>query len=50
MNFSNYDNAEIQDYLAEALATYVFEERYALYEKIGIIVNRDMPIWFSSSG
>jgi peptide/nickel transport system substrate-binding protein len=47
LNFSNYDNAEIQGYLAEALTTNVFEERYALYEKIGIIANRDMPHWFS---
>jgi len=47
LNFSNYDNAEIQGYLAEALTTSVFEERYALYEKIGIIANRDVPHWFS---
>jgi len=47
LNFSNYDNAEIQGYLAEALVTSVFAERYALYEKIGIIANRDVPHWFS---
>jgi peptide/nickel transport system substrate-binding protein len=47
LNFSNYDNAEIQGYLAEALVTADFSERYALYEKIGIIANRDVPHWFS---
>jgi len=46
-NFSNYDNAEIQGYLAEALLTDDFAVRKALYEKIGIIANRDVPHWFS---
>jgi ABC-type transport system substrate-binding protein len=47
LNFSNYDNAEIQGYLADALVTNVFEERRALYEKIGLIANQDVPHWFS---
>jgi peptide/nickel transport system substrate-binding protein len=46
-NFSNYDNAEIQGYLAEALLTDDFAIRRALYEKVGIIANRDVPHWFS---
>ena len=47
LNFSNYDNAEIQGYLADALVTSDFAERKALYEKIGLIANRDVPHWFS---
>ncbi|MDG2904647.1 MAG: ABC transporter substrate-binding protein, partial [Acidimicrobiales bacterium] len=47
LNFSNYYDEEIAGYLAEALLTDDFATRKDLYEKVGIIANRDVPHWFS---
>ena len=47
LNFSNYYDEEVAGYLAEAVLTDDFATRKALYEKVGIIANRDVPHWFS---
>jgi len=46
-NFPNYFDAEMFGWLQEAIKTDVFEERYALYEKVMMKFAEDVPIWYS---
>jgi peptide/nickel transport system substrate-binding protein len=47
LNFSNYDNPEARAILAEAKTVADFETRKALYEQVGLIGARDVPMWYS---
>ena len=47
LNFSNYDSPEARDLLAEAKTVADFETRKALYEQVGLIGARDVPMWYS---
>ena len=47
INFPNYFDIEMFGWLAAAIATDVFEERYALYEMVMMRLARDVPVWYS---
>ncbi|MEO2087582.1 MAG: ABC transporter substrate-binding protein, partial [Acidimicrobiales bacterium] len=47
LNFSNYSDPEATEALAAAIASNDFAERKALYEKVGLIGARDVPMWYS---
>ena len=47
LNFSNYSDPEATAALAAAIATTDFAERKALYETVGLIGARDVPMWYS---
>jgi peptide/nickel transport system substrate-binding protein len=47
LNFSNYSDPEATEALAAAIATTDFAERKALYETVGLIGVRDVPMWYS---
>jgi peptide/nickel transport system substrate-binding protein len=45
-NVTNYNNPEVQALLKTARESADFDERYAAYEKVGLIFNEDVPqIW-----
>ena len=47
LNFSNYSDPEASAALAEAITTSDFATRKALYETVGLIGARDVPMWYS---
>ena len=47
LNFSNYSDPEASEALAAAKATNDFAERKRLYEIVGLIGARDVPMWYS---
>ena len=47
LNFSNYSDPEATEALAAAIATDDFAERKRLYESVGLIGARDVPMWYS---
>jgi len=47
LNFSNYDSPEARALLDEAMTVADFETRKALYEQVGLIGARDVPMWYS---
>jgi peptide/nickel transport system substrate-binding protein len=47
LNFSNYSDDEASAALAEAIATDDFARRKELYETVGLVGARDVPMWYS---
>jgi len=46
-NWSNWNNDEVMAMVAESLTTDDFDTRYALFEKIGLLINENVPIYWS---
>ncbi len=46
-NFSNWSNQAAFEAAQAATKTDVFEERYALYEEIMMLIAEEVPIWYS---
>lgn len=47
LNFPNYWHPESFQAAQQAITTDDFDERYALYEQIGLALAENVPIWFS---
>ena len=47
LNWSNYFDLEVFNDLVAAKETDVFEERYALYEKVMTKIGEDVPVWYT---
>jgi peptide/nickel transport system substrate-binding protein len=47
LNFSNYSDDEASAALAEAITTDDFARRKELYETVGLVGARDVPMWYS---
>jgi peptide/nickel transport system substrate-binding protein len=48
MNITNYTTPELTKLIDELKTTADFQERYALVEKIGIIINEEVPVVFAA--